>query len=169
MSEITGVALIDCDGTMTDNTEWYSDDGSLMKRFNFSDGMGITALKDAGIEVYCISGEFSQQTMHRCSKLGIRYMWTKNKREKIQQSILPYIPTNIPVGAIGNDRNDFDMLMLADYAAAPADHFFDSGQLEAAEIVVMERKGGEGAVREFAENFLWFSTLLANRREKENR
>lgn len=169
MSEITGVALIDCDGTMTDNTEWYSDDGSLMKRFNFSDGMGIAMMKEAGVEVYCLSGEFSQQTMHRCAKLGIRYIWTKDKRKKIEQNILPYIPPHTPVGAIGNDINDFDMLMLADYAATPADHFFDLDQLECAEIVVMTRKGGEGAVREFAENFLWFSAVLASRRKKESK
>lgn len=164
MSDLNGVAFIDCDGTMTDNTEWYSGGGERMKGFNHSDGMGIEMLKNAGIEVYCISGEFAESVMQRCSKLNIRYIWTKDKREKIQQTILPYLPSHIPIGAIGNDINDFDMLMLADFAAAPADHFFDSGQLEAAEIVVMKRNGGHGAVREFAEDFLWFSqALLANR------
>ncbi|MFM8438991.1 MAG: HAD family hydrolase, partial [Candidatus Kapaibacterium sp.] len=43
--------VIDVDGTLTDGSMYFSDQGEAMKRFSVRDGMGITLAHRAGIEV----------------------------------------------------------------------------------------------------------------------
>src|SRR5665213_2523050 len=67
----TQVVVLDVDGTLTDGGMYYSAGGDAVKRFNVQDGMGITLLQRAGIEVVLLTSEDSPVVTARAKKLRI--------------------------------------------------------------------------------------------------
>ena len=48
--------VLDIDGTLTDGTLLYTDDGTHAKAFHVADGLGIVMAQAAGLRVAVISG-----------------------------------------------------------------------------------------------------------------
>src|SRR5438270_554639 len=58
MSDIKALAL-DVDGVLTDGGVWWGPDGAEWKRFSFTDIMGVSLARKAGLVMALISGEDS--------------------------------------------------------------------------------------------------------------
>ena len=148
--------ISDVDGVMTDAGMYYSEHGDELKKFNTRDGMGFELLRKAGIKTAIITSEKTRIVEDRTRKLNIDYVnqGVKNKGklmaikeicqiEKIQLSNIAYI---------GDDINCLEALNSVGLAACPADASRVIKDIPG--IIILKRKGGEGVVREFIEDYI---------------
>ena len=143
--------LTDCDGVLTDGTVYYSASGEEMKRFNLRDGMGVERLRRVtNVEVGIINGECSPAVQQRAAKLAITELHegVKDKAAVLQTILYRRGLRCEQVAYIGDDTNDLGILGAVGLTACPADAL---PMVQKIVDVVCDRKGGEGAFREFAE------------------
>ena len=141
----------DVDGTMTDACMYYAENGIELKKINFRDGMGFKLLRDAGIKTAIITSENTPIVKKRADKLKVDYLsmenWTKLDFVK---SICKELKISLDeVAYIGDDINDIELLTAVKYKACPSDAVKKVKSIK--DIIVLENKGGDGAVREFIE------------------
>ena len=144
----------DVDGTMTDACMYYAENGLELKKFNFRDGMGFKLLRDAGIKTAIITSEDTHIVKKRAEKLKVDYlsMGTWTKLEFVKNICKELNITLDQVAYIGDDINDLELLSAVKYKACPKDAIKKIKDIHG--IITLEKKGGEGAVREFIEILL---------------
>jgi len=146
--------LTDVDGVLTDAGMYYSENGDELKKFNTLDGMGIGLLRRAGIKTGIITAENTKIVERRAEKLKIDFL-CQGVYDKLSCALEICGKEGISlseVAYIGDDINDKELLSRAGWAAAPANAV---AQIKAIpSITLLNRQGGCGAVREFAEMIL---------------
>ncbi|MGX8712376.1 MAG: cytidylyltransferase domain-containing protein [bacterium] len=148
--------LTDVDGVLTDAGMYYSETGDELKKFNTRDGMGLKLLQQAGIKTGFITTEITNIVTNRAKKLGIDYLY-QGKRDGGKLSAAQEICNEMGItlneaAYIGDDINCMEALSHVGYAACPADA--DESIKNIPGIHIMEKKGGEGCVRELIEQIL---------------
>lgn len=142
--------VLDVDGTMTDSRITYSEEGDEIKSFNVKDGLAIASWRKLGKQVAIITGRSSQIVARRAKELHIEhfYQGVHNKKE-VLESLLEKLDLSMEnVAAIGDDLNDLQMLKAANISFVPRDA---SAYVDKIATVVLDKKGGDGAVREMIE------------------
>ena len=147
------LVVTDIDGVWTDGKFYYTQDGYTSKAFSTYDGMGVELLFKAEIDVAIITSERSNEVQARADKLGIEhvYIGEKHKLKRINYlcSILNLKKNNIAF--IGDDLNDLEALKAVGLSAMPP----NSPILELFNPdYITNRRGGEGAFRDFADFIL---------------
>jgi len=140
--------IMDVDGTLTDGGIYYDDSGHEMKKFNVKDGAGITKLKKYGVKTMILTGRKSDCVAKRSEELKIDYVFQgiENKAEYLKKFIEDNNLDSNAIAYIGDDINDIECMQYATFTACPLDAV---DQVKNNVWVVCEKKGGEGAVREF--------------------
>lgn len=147
--------LTDCDGVLTDTGVYYSANGEELKRFSIRDGMGVERLKNhANVETGIITGENSEIVKRRAEKLMITelHLGIKNKVETFYEILLRKNLKAEEVAYLGDDTNDLEIMKLAGLAACPADATIFAQQVS---DIILENRGGNGALRDFAEIIIY--------------
>lgn len=153
-SNFSAIQLLvsDFDGVMTDNRVLVDQDGKEAVWCNRGDGLGVSMLRDAGVEVLVLSTESNPVVAARCKKLDIEYV--QNSSDKLEElkkiaDIRELKPEQIVY--IGNDINDFECMEWVGIAVSPAD-----AELEVKKIssIVTTKKGGFGVIRELSDLIL---------------
>ncbi|HVK45472.1 MAG TPA: acylneuraminate cytidylyltransferase [Micropruina sp.] len=146
-SDIDAVVL-DFDGTQTDDSAQVSSDGSEQVRVHRGDGLGIAALRRAGIPVLILSSEVNPVVRARARKLSVPVLqgvadkgavlrdWCSS--EQIDPARVLYA---------GNDVNDLGCFAVVGWPVAVASAH--PAVRDAARLVTSV-PGGHGAVREIA-------------------
>ncbi|QOR61086.1 KdsC family phosphatase [Sulfurovum sp. ST-21] len=142
--------VLDVDGTMTDSRITYSEAGDEIKSFNVKDGLAIASWRRLGRQVAIITGRSSQIVARRAKELHIEhfYQGVDNKKEVLDRLLKKLDIEMKHVAAIGDDLNDLPMLRAAAISFVPRDA---SPYVDKIADVVLNKKGGEGAVREMIE------------------
>jgi len=141
--------VLDVDGTLTDGGIYISESGEEMKKFNTKDGMGIVQLIKTGIEVGFISGAVSSKIIkQRASMLKVKYFYSgpADKVEILSQWLDELDLSFSNVAFIGDDINDIRIMTRVGLSAVPTDAL---GELKNIANIILEKKGGQGCVREF--------------------
>jgi 3-deoxy-D-manno-octulosonate 8-phosphate phosphatase (KDO 8-P phosphatase) len=145
--------LLDVDGVLTDGRIIVDDRGVETKQFHVRDGQGIALLIRSGIEVGFMTARASPSVRHRAKELGVRLV-----RQRVQHKLATYNDIkrerglqNRQIAYMGDDLIDLPTLRQAGLAASVAD---GAMEVRAAVDVVTAARGGQGAVREFAELLL---------------
>jgi N-acylneuraminate cytidylyltransferase len=144
--------LLDFDGVLTDNRVWVDSEGRELVAANRSDGWGIARLKDAGVRIVVLSTETDPVVAARCKKLGIEAIQGISDKADAVRLVLKR--ENIPAERavyVGNDANDLPAFPLVGFAIVVADAH-PSVKKEA--DLVLNQKGGYGAVREVCDRIL---------------
>lgn len=148
--------LTDVDGTLTDGGMYYSENGDELKKFNTRDGLGIRLLREAGIKVGIITSENTKIVENRAKKLKADYLYQgkiDGGKLAIAQEICQKEGISLnEVAYIGDDVNCIELLKSVGFAACPADA--QDLVKKVPDIHIMQKKGGEGCVREWAEMVL---------------
>lgn len=146
--------ILDVDGVMTDGGMYFSESGDQIKKFNTKDGMAILHLTKQGFQVGIISSGFTGKTVQaRAEMLGIQhcYVGRDKKMDILSQWCQDLHFSMDEVAMIGDDINDLEVMQNIGFKSCPSD---------AVEVVkksvdlVLTKKGGEGCVREFIDNYL---------------
>lgn len=159
------ILIMDVDGVLSDGKITYDETGKEIKNFDVKDGFGINLARKAGLNLCIISGRKSKVTELRARELQIEdvYQGVQDKLETFEKVM--FIKNLRPEEAafIGDDLNDIRLMKVVGFSAAVADAVEETRRTAE---VVLESKGGSGAVREFVEKILklngvWEKTISA--------
>jgi 3-deoxy-D-manno-octulosonate 8-phosphate phosphatase (KDO 8-P phosphatase) len=145
--------VLDVDGTMTDGKISYTQEGSEIKSFCVKDGLAIASWLKLGREVAIITGRESKIVERRAGELGIKYFYQgiDNKKEILNILLSELDLTMDNVASIGDDLNDYSMLLASKRAFVPSNA---SKYVKNIADVILSNQGGEGAVREMIEELI---------------
>jgi 3-deoxy-D-manno-octulosonate 8-phosphate phosphatase (KDO 8-P phosphatase) len=147
------VAFFDVDGVLTDGGLYFSEHGETLKRFNTLDGHGLKLLRQAGITPAVITGRDSKPLRLRLHALGVSHVryGTEDKRPAAEAMLAELGLDWSQAAAIGDDWPDLPVMQRCAFACAPAQAH---AQALALAHYVTQRRGGEGAGREFCDLLL---------------
>ncbi|WP_330453339.1 MULTISPECIES: acylneuraminate cytidylyltransferase [unclassified Streptomyces] len=140
--------VLDFDGTQTDDRVLVDSDGRETVSVHRGDGLGIAALRKAGIPLLILSTEQNPVVAARAHKLRVPVLHGVDRKDLAlkqwcdEQSLAPE-----RVMYVGNDVNDLPCFALAGWPVAVASAH-DS--VRAAARAVTTTPGGSGAIREIA-------------------
>jgi N-acylneuraminate cytidylyltransferase len=144
--------VTDFDGVHTDDTVRVDQNGLESVTVSRSDGMGVSLLRAAGIPFLILSTEANPVVAARARKLGVDVRQAAADKAAVLREWAE--DHGIPLSRIaylGNDVNDLACLELVGWpVAVPEAHPL---VLSAARIV-LDSRGGDGAVRDLAERVL---------------
>ncbi|WP_242587441.1 acylneuraminate cytidylyltransferase [Streptomyces sp. MST-110588] len=140
--------VLDFDGTQTDDRVLIDSDGREMVAVHRGDGLGIAALRAAGLKLLVLSTERNPVVAARARKLRLPVLHGVDRKDLAlkqwceEEGIAPE-----RVLYVGNDVNDLPCFALAGWPVAVAGaHDVVRGAARA----VTTRAGGDGAIREIA-------------------
>ncbi|KPC80175.1 MULTISPECIES: acylneuraminate cytidylyltransferase [Streptomyces] len=140
--------VLDFDGTQTDDRVLIDSDGREIVAVHRGDGLGVAALRKAGLPVLILSTEQNPVVAARARKLQVPVLHGIDRKDLAlkqwceEQSVAPD-----RVLYVGNDVNDLACFGLAGWPVAVA-NAHDS--VRAAARAVTTNPGGSGAIREIA-------------------
>lgn len=161
--EAIELVVFDFDGVMTDNAVWVDENGNEQARCHRGDGWGIARLIEAGMPVMIVSTERRGIAAARAAKLGIPcHLGVSDKGDFLRQRAAADGLDPRRVAYVGNDVNDLPAMTAVGFPVAVADAHPEV--LRIAKLV-LESRGGYGAVREFCDRLLAeLSTRVAAQR-----
>jgi 3-deoxy-D-manno-octulosonate 8-phosphate phosphatase (KDO 8-P phosphatase) len=139
---------------LTDNTLYYTQEGTKSEAFSLHDRLGIKALVDSGIGVSFLTTKISRADEQMGKVYGIppEKLWGQGaKMAKVDEFEKETGLTDEDICYVGDEMIDLAVMKRSNFSAAPAD-----GSLEARGVAdyVTKAGGGKGVVRELAQFIL---------------
>ncbi|HEY0672845.1 MAG TPA: HAD hydrolase family protein [Longimicrobiales bacterium] len=151
------LVILDVDGVLTDNGVYVgataAGEAIELKKFNILDGLGIKMLQWGGIEVALVSGRTSVASQLRADELKIECHMSPSgeKIEAASDVIERHGVTWAEVACVCDDLADLPLMSRAGLPVAVANGI---PEVKALARWTTRTRGGDGAVREFAEELL---------------
>lgn len=142
------------DGVLTDGGVYITEKGDIAKKFNVKDGVGIRTAIKKGIYVAFISAGKSKKLHNaRAKMLGIKFVYSgdEEKLEVVSRWCKKLKISLDEVAHIADDTNDINLLSAVGFSACPNDAVEEVKKIVK---VILDKKGGDGCVREFIEKHL---------------
>lgn len=140
--------VLDFDGTQTDDRVLIDSDGRELVAVHRGDGLGIAALRRAGLHLLILSTEKNPVVAARARKLHVPVLHGIDRKDAaLKHWCEEYGVDPQRVLYAGNDVNDLPCLGLVGWPVAVADAH---AAVRAAARAVTTARGGAGAVREIA-------------------
>ncbi len=148
---------LDVDGVLTDGGIYLGDVAGKrleFKRYDIQDGIGIKMLQRAGIVTAIITGRVSDSVALRAKELGIDDVVQDEHARKLPalRRVLARHRVEFEEAAfVGDDLPDLGVLRAVALPVVVANCSLDARRCA---VLQLSRRGGDGAVREFAELLL---------------
>ncbi|MEU3187003.1 acylneuraminate cytidylyltransferase [Streptomyces sp. NPDC006923] len=140
--------VLDFDGTQTDDKVFVDSDGREMVAVHRGDGLGVAALRRAGLELLILSTEQNPVVAARARKLQVPVLHGIDRKDlALKQWCDEHGIAPERVLYVGNDVNDLPCFGLVGWPVAVASAH---DAVRAAARAVTTTPGGEGAIREIA-------------------
>ncbi|QHY97746.1 N-acylneuraminate cytidylyltransferase [Streptomyces sp. S4.7] len=140
--------VLDFDGTQTDDRVLVDSEGRETVAVHRGDGLGIAALRRAGLELLILSTEQNPVVAARARKLRVPVLHGIDRKDlALKQWCDEHGVTPDRVLYVGNDVNDLPCFALAGWPVAVASAH---DAVRAAARAVTTTPGGAGAIREIA-------------------
>ena len=144
--------VTDFDGVHTDDHALVGADGSELVRVHRGDGLGVAALRRTGLPMLILSTETNPVVGARARKLGVEALQGVEDKATALRGWLSRNRIDADrVAYLGNDVNDLPAMSIIGWPVAVADAHPD---VLAAARIVLDRPGGDGAVRELCDRVL---------------
>lgn len=149
------MVITDFDGIVTDNCVYISSSGEMTRKLNFKDIMAFSLLRKNGYKIGIISGEANSAIEVIKEKFDVEevHQGIRNKLEVINNIIEKYGLKNDEYLYIGDDVNDYDSLLQADFAITVPNAVEKIKNIP--NIQITERTGGDGAFREVVDALIY--------------
>ncbi len=156
------LAVFDFDGVLTDNSVYTNDRGEESVRCSRSDAAGVRRLREVGVQAFILSSETNPVVSHRAQKMQMEcHQNIAEKLDVLKIEARRHGATLAETAFVGNDINDADCMKAVALPVVVADAW---PEVQPLAKWVLERRGGEGAVREFCDA-VWQVKRTANLRE----
>jgi 3-deoxy-D-manno-octulosonate 8-phosphate phosphatase (KDO 8-P phosphatase) len=147
-----GLKLIvfDFDGVFTDNRVIVSQDGTESVVCNRGDGMGLSKIRSLGaIDMMILSTETVPVAQFRAKKLKLEcIIGCDDKLARLKEVVAGKGVGLQDVAFVGNDINDLEVLQAVGFPVCVNDAY---PEVKSVCRLILDKKGGDGAVREFCE------------------
>jgi len=141
--------IFDFDGVFTNNLVIVSEDGKESVICNRSDGIGLEMLRKLNMPMMIVSSEINPIVKFRAKKLRLPVVHgVKNKLEEIIKFCESNKFSLDDIAFVGNDINDAESMRKVGFPVAVADAVYSIKKIS---LIILEKNGGTGAVREFCE------------------
>ena len=148
--------ILDVDGVLTTGCKTYDLEGNVIsKEFNDKDFTAIKRFKEKGLKVcFLTADDRVNRIVAKNRNIDFYYVREMTKKNKVET--LPYLTSKYKVtldeiAYIGDDINDLEVLQAVGLSCMPS----SSPILHrTTPDIITQRKGGEGAFREFADFIL---------------
>lgn len=143
--------VFDFDGVFTDNFVYVFEDGREAVRCTRADGLGLSRLREVGLDALVLSTETNRVVIERCRKLKVECVAAcADKAAALREIAASRGIDPAHIAYVGNDVNDAACLRMAGLPIVVAD--------AQAEVIPLARwrttmPGGRGAVREVCDLF----------------
>lgn len=148
--------VTDVDGVLTDAGMYYSENGDELKKFNTHDGKAFELLKKGGLKTGIVTSEKTKIVERRAKKLKVDFLFQgeehNGKLDAVKVMCKKLNITLEEVAYIGDDINCFELLSSVGLAACPSNALDTIKSIPG--IVHLNKKGGEGVIREFYLKFV---------------
>jgi 3-deoxy-D-manno-octulosonate 8-phosphate phosphatase (KDO 8-P phosphatase) len=146
--------ILDIHGVLTDNTLYYTQEGTKSEVFSLHDRLGIKALMDSGLGVSFLTTKISRADEQMGKIYGIppEKLWGQGaKMARVDEFEKETGLTDEDICYVGDEMIDLAVMKRSGFSAAPAD-----GSLEARNVAdyITKAGGGKGVVRELAQFIL---------------
>jgi 3-deoxy-D-manno-octulosonate 8-phosphate phosphatase (KDO 8-P phosphatase) len=151
------LVILDVDGVLTDNGVYVgataNGEAVELKKFSILDGLGIKMLQWGGIEVALVSGRQSVASRLRADELKIEcHMSPSGEKIEAATDVIERVGVSwSEVACVCDDLADIPLMRRAGLPVAVANGI---PEVKALAKWVTRNRGGDGAVREFAEELL---------------
>jgi 3-deoxy-D-manno-octulosonate 8-phosphate phosphatase (KDO 8-P phosphatase) len=151
------LVAFDVDGVMTDGGVYLGDvDGRRLefKRYEIQDGLGVAMLRLVGIPVAIVTGRVSESVRLRAAELGVEDLAQNPDGHKLAgftRILERHGLSPREVAFVGDDFPDMALLPIVGLPVAVGNAV---PEVRSVCTHHLQRHGGRGAVREFAEDFL---------------
>jgi 3-deoxy-D-manno-octulosonate 8-phosphate phosphatase (KDO 8-P phosphatase) len=148
---------LDVDGVLTDGGIFLGDVGGIraeFKRYDIQDGLGVFLLRQAGLRVSIVTGRVSDSVRLRAEELQVDDLFQDSQARKLPglRAILDRRGVSLDETAfVGDDLPDLAIMRAVGLPVAVANAVPEIRDVAA---ITLERPGGSGAIREFAELLL---------------
>jgi 3-deoxy-D-manno-octulosonate 8-phosphate phosphatase (KDO 8-P phosphatase) len=148
---------LDVDGVMTDGGIYLGDVGGErleLKRYHIQDGLGIRFLRAAGLRVVILTGRVSESVRLRGEELEVDEVVQNDQAQKLpafMEMLRRWSIEPEEAAFLGDDFPDMPVLRVVGLPVAVGNAV---PEVKASCRVHLERMGGAGAIREFAERLL---------------
>lgn len=148
---------LDVDGVLTDGGIYLGDvQGAPLefKRYDIQDGLGVSFLRMAGLKVVICTGRVSESVRIRAGELQVDALAQDAQARKLPAfvAICDRLGVSLEEAAfIGDDFPDMGIFRVVGLPVAVGNAV---PEIRAAARLHLQRSGGKGAVREFAELLL---------------
>ena len=148
---------LDVDGVMTDGGIYLGDAGGSrleLKRYHIQDGLGIRFLRAAGLRVVILTGRVSESVRLRGEELEVDEVVQDAQAQKLgpfMQLLARWSIRPEDAAFLGDDFPDMPVLRVVGLPVSVGNAV---PEVKAACRTHLERPGGHGAIREFAELLL---------------
>ncbi len=148
---------LNVDGVLTDGGIYLGDVSGApleLKRYDIQDGFGVSAMRAVGIKVVIVTGRVSESVRMRGTELQVDHVVQDGLARKLQalRDILDREQIDTAnVAFLGDDFPDLAVLRAVGLPVAVGNA---APEIRSACAVHLTRRGGHGAVREFAELLL---------------
>ncbi len=152
--------VLDVDGVLTDGGMYFTENGDQIKKYNTKDGMAIQYLIKRDYQIALISSGFkSEMVKARAEMLGIQHCYVgRENKLMILKGICETLSIGLEnVAILGDDVNDAEIIAACGFSACPGDAI---PGIKSKVDVILTKKGGEGCVREFVDNFLFPEPII---------
>jgi 3-deoxy-D-glycero-D-galacto-nononate 9-phosphatase len=147
------LVVTDIDGVWTDGGMYYDQTGNEWKKFVTADSAGVLFCRNLQIPVAIMTGEETEIVKRRSEKLKIDYLF-QGVKDKLETATKLCVELNISIGEvafIGDDLNDLRLLRKVGISGTPANA---PDYIKKEVSIITNKKGGEGAFREFIETII---------------
>lgn len=157
--------ITDIDGVWTDGSMYYDQTGNEWKKFHTYDSAGVLFAHLQNIPVAIITGENTEIVSRRAEKVKVDYLFqgVKNKVQIVENLIKDLGITFKDCAFIGDDINDIELLEKVGISACPENA---PNYIKDKVSLITNKKGGQGAFREFVEFILESNGVLEKTLEK---
>jgi len=141
------LVALDVDGTFTDGTLNYDNDGNVIKGFASHDGLGLELLRRAGIKRGFITGRHDHATEARATYLKVDFYMPNigDKAVALRGLLEEHGLDESECLYMGDDINDLTAFEAAGVRVAVANAV---REVKDSADIITEKSGGNGAVRE---------------------
>lgn len=145
--------LLDVDGVLTDGRIIYDSHGRDMKFFDVHDGLGVYALKKAGIPTILITAKGSKAIKPRAKDMQVAEVFANisPKSAVLDKILKKYKIGKSEICFVGDDLVDLCLMKKVGFSVAV---FNACPEIKQSASYITLREGGRGAVREVAELIL---------------
>ncbi len=149
----TRFIVLDIDGVLADGAVSLTDKDAPIRTMHSSDAIALQECARSSVGIAIITGGSSVPALERIEKLGVKLVFAgvRNKAEQLKELATAQDIDLATTLYMGDDVPDLEAMNLCGFKVCPSNAAVD---IKRVADVVVNRKGGEGAVRWVIERVL---------------